>query len=191
MRKSENQEKAPEVADLLRRIRTDDSAAFDALCELYRPLLTAMVTSAHERYRSFGSEREDLDQEASLALYKAAISYRLDQEDVTFGLYAKICIRNRMVSCGRKLIRHAKANRASKELEQIGRESAGSSKGRHLPEEYLEKLSPYERTICRYYAEGYSYKAMAEVVNRSEKSVENAIYRIRTKIKRSDGNMPE
>lgn len=191
MQKTENQEGTPDVVDLLRRIRREDPVAFDTLCEVYRPLLVAMVTSAQERYRSYGSEREDLDQEASLALYKAAVTYRLDQDDVTFGLYAKICIRNRMISCGRTLIRHAKASQVSKNLEQVGRESSNSSKGRHLPEKYLARLSSYERNVYRYYAEGCSYREIAGLLNRPEKSVENAIYRIRTKIRRSDGHMPE
>ncbi|MGM9636766.1 MAG: sigma-70 family RNA polymerase sigma factor [Eubacteriales bacterium] len=190
MQKPKNQEGIPDVTDLLCRIRGNDPTAFDTLCEVYRPLLTAMVTSAHERYRSYGSEREDLSQEASLALYKAAVSYRMDQEDVTFGLYAKICVRNRMISCGRMLIRHTKASQASRNMTHSDSERV-PNRGRHLPEEYLEKLSAYEQVIYRYYAEGRSYREIAGLVNRPEKSVENAIYRIRTKIRRSDGHMPE
>lgn len=188
MRKPKNQEETPDVTDLLRRIRREDPTAFMTLCEIYRPLLTSMVTASHERYRSYGSEREDLNQEAILALYKAAATFRLDQGDVTFGLYAKICIRNRMISCGRRLIRHAKASQASRDM---GRVEEEHTKGRHLPQVYLERLSSYERQIYHYYAEGRSYREIAALVKRPEKSVENAIYRIRTKIRRSDGHMPE
>ena len=49
---------------------------------------------------------------------------------------------------------------------------------------WSEKLSGLERQILQLYLEGMSYRDIAERVGRSEKSVDNAVHRIRHKLTR-------
>ena len=53
-----------------------------------------------------------------------------------------------------------------------------------LQEEIWKLLSPMEKKILRSYLEGESYTAIASALGRSPKSVDNALQRIRRKLKR-------
>ena len=170
MHREKDQSAGNATSELILAVRSGDSQAFDRLCELYAPLIGSLVSSADEQYRKYGSEAEDLGQEASLALYRAAMSYRLDQSDVTFGLYAKICIRNRLISAGRRLIRYYNARTATAKSAARPVREAGSV-GSHAV------LTP------DLYSRGYSYARIAKEVGRSDKSVDNAICRIRRKLR--------
>ena len=184
MSRNRNQASEGESEELLRRVQNGDEAAFGRLCELYRPLLTAMSESADERYRRYGSEAEDLRQEATLALYKASMSYRLDQSEVTFGLYAKICIRNRLISTGRRLIRQHSAKTATMQKEIAARASASRYSIPRTPD--LAALSDFECRVYRLYCKGYPYAKIAEMLGKPEKSVDNAIYRLRKKLRQQN-----
>lgn len=180
MHREKDQSAGNATSELILAVRSGDSQAFDRLCELYAPLIGSLVSSADEQYRRYGSEAEDLGQEASLALYRAAMSYRLDQSDVTFGLYAKICIRNRLISAGRRLIRYynartATAKSAARPVREVGSHAVLT------PD--LSAFSEYERKIYALYSRGYSYARIAKEVGRSDKSVDNAICRIRRKLR--------
>ena len=186
MHREKDQSAGNATSELILAVRSGDSQAFDRLCELYAPLIGSLVSSADEQYRRYGSEAEDLGQEASLALYRAAMSYRLDQSDVTFGLYAKICIRNRLISAGRRLIRYynartATAKSAARPVREAG--SSGSVGSHAVLTPDLSAFSEYERKIYALYSRGYSYARIAKEVGRSDKSVDNAICRIRRKLR--------
>lgn len=181
MRQNMNRISDAELSELMRKIQNGDQPSFDLLCGLYDPLLSNMTASAHERYKKFGSEYEDLKQEAALALYKAAMSYRIEQSDVTFGLYAKICIRNRLISAGRRLIRQHGAKTAAVQKEMSARLSAGRPGISWTPD--LTVLSGFERRVYDLYIKGISYARIAQMIGKPEKSVDNAIYRIRRKLR--------
>ena len=101
-----------ELNTLLEQIRSGrDASAFEKLCQQYSNLLDAAVRqfapsmgiNHDERTSDFlGVGREELRQDAAVALYKAACSYVPEEAgkggNVSFGLYAKICIRNAMIT---------------------------------------------------------------------------------------------
>lgn len=184
MRQKKNRSSDGELPELMQRIQSGDQSSFDRLCEIYGPLLSGMSASADERYRKYGSEYEDLRQEAALALYKAAMSYRTDQNEVTFGLYAKICIRNRLISAGRRLIRQYSAKTATVQKELAARTSSGKAGIVRTPD--LTVLSRFERRVYDLYIQGISYAQIAKTLGKPEKSVDNAIYRIRSKLRRQN-----
>ena len=51
-----------------------------------------------------------------------------------------------------------------------------------LKEIILKTLSEYEHDILVYYLKGYSYREISEKFNKKEKSIDNALQRIRKKI---------
>ena len=52
-------------------------------------------------------------------------------------------------------------------------------------------LSPYENEVWRLYMAGYSASAIATRMERDEKSIHNAIYRIRKKLREALEVRPE
>ena len=54
---------------------------------------------------------------------------------------------------------------------------------RELDEQIEKTLSQYENEVWAYYVNGLSSKEIAKKLNSSEKSIDNAIFRIRRKLK--------
>lgn len=190
-----------EVIRLVEKIKSGDKTAFGILAGKYKPLLNRMgdkyygLIAAQDR----GSDEEDFRQEATIALYNAAVSYRNGVTDnikknadgeVTFGLYAKICIRNRLISVLRKM--SGKYSDAAADMADDISEIELGPEDKYIEEEkYVELLgrikkglTEYEKSVFGLYAQGYAYSAIAAILKRSEKSVGNAIYRIKTKLKK-------
>lgn len=194
-------------------ISGDDYAAVRSK---YVPLLRSMVNRYVLLASSIGldPDSEDLMQEAEVALINAMRSYK--EGSVTFGLYAKVCIRNRLVSCLRKLRRETARSAATARDETLSQcihmQDNGDGSGwnewseticdlgipedewpvsrviehencRELLELIRTRLSPYEKLILICYANGKTYRETAEIVGRDEKSVDNALARIRRKLK--------
>lgn len=172
----------------LKSVKNGDKVAFEKLLLEFDPLIKREVSlSMRNSGDALGADPEEMRSEAMLALYKAALSYKAGK-NVTFGLYAKVCIHNRLVSYMRKQISLFKRR---------SRQENGSEKSERNPEEYLialegnERLkkilaneaTEYERKTFELYLQSKSYAEISEVVGRDVKSVGNAIYRIKKKIK--------
>jgi len=178
-----------EVRQLLLAVRAGDQIAFVRLYERYLPLICRLVSSFSSRFVC-EEDAEDFRQEAALALYQAALAFRLDQKDVEFGLFAKICMTNRMIDRLRFLERSGRQEVYSEEDEVAG--GSDSDPVSHLLEVEAVSalhsvidghLSGYEQRVLSLYLGGYSAREIAQAVARDEKSVTNAIYRIRAKLR--------
>ena len=192
---------AKEIKELLSLVKADDKAAFSELEGMFRPLIVAETVKLISSNSFLRSDEDEIRQEALIGLYKAAQSYRADFESeasksdedasVTFGLYAKICIHNRMISYLRKArSRKAKQEKAlaadrSAHIGSYADEFLGAlehdSEIRRLFEENTTSL---EKRIFLMYLDSKSYKEIAREVGKSEKSVDNAIYRVKSKMKK-------
>jgi len=178
------------AAELICRFRAGDEAAFDELLLKYQPLIESLVTKFSGEENS-ATSREDLRQEAAVAFYRSVLSYDLEQRDVEFGLYAKICLSNALIS---------KLRARKNPIEELSYDSkgeielAGESEDpaeRLLEEERLsalyavirENLSEFEYRVWNLYLSGRTAKEIGKTVGRDEKSIANAIYRIRKKLR--------
>ena len=85
------------VLALIAAVQSGDRSAFSALLSMYRPLLGARIS----RFSPSDTERDELYQDASLALYRAALCYRADT-GVSFGAFARVCVDNALISAYRK-----------------------------------------------------------------------------------------
>ncbi len=150
-----------------------------------------------------GAETEDLAQEAMIGLVKAIRDYSPDR-GASFRTYATRCIRNQIrtaiTAAGRQ--KHQPLNtyisiyadsteEGEKLLSELAlREDSGNPEALVLRKEGLEeleermqlKLSPLERRVAELYLAGLSYAEIAEQLGRNERSVNNALTRIRRKI---------
>ena len=128
-----------------------------------------------------------------MGLYKAVMTY--DSRYSSFSTFAYICIKSSVVSYLRKY--NAKTSipqgmilslsdedfdvisvYANPENDFIDRESLGI-----LVEKIDGILSPFERKVLSLYLSDASYAQMAQKLSKSEKSVDNAVQRIRRKLR--------
>ena len=135
---------------------------------------------------------DDLVQEGSLGLLDAISSFRPDK-DVKFSTYAAVCIRNKML----KAVEKASSQKSgaligSVSLDQmperaddltpenifIGKESLDA-----VMDDVKKVLSPLERRILFSHLGGLDYKTIAQNLKISQKSVDNALQRVRRKLK--------
>lgn len=179
---------AEPLNELLRAAADGDDAAFSRLTERYAPLIRAMSARYAASFAALGPGapgEQDLEQEARLALFRAAESYDRAQSGVSFGLYAKIVIRNRFVSelrRSRAAARRENAAAAAAAADPL-RELFFAETDSDLAGRIRERLSPYERQVFDQYVGGLSVGGIARALGREEKSVSNAMFRIRQKIR--------
>jgi DNA-binding CsgD family transcriptional regulator len=104
---------------------------------------------------------------------------------VTFGLYSKICVRNAMISLLRKLRTGKRRKPAAG-----GREPVAEETRARLPDPEAVvglaagSLSKLEAEIIGRYAAGDKPSQIAASLGKSEKTVYNALYRAKTKIRK-------
>lgn len=177
---------------LLERVKNKDDAAFEELAEMYSPLLYSVAVSFNESAAAVGANNVygDLLQDLNLALYKAAQSFDLSQDKVTFGLYAKRCVNNRAISFLRK--EKSIIRRETRMKEKLKREihfenrflELGDAEREDLVEKIAPCLSSFEFRVFKMYLDGQRAREIAEIVGKSEKSVNNAIFRSKNKIRK-------
>lgn len=165
----------------LEMVQSGAPAAFAELSELYRPLVHSLADSFFPSFPPGTLGWDDLVQEANIALYRAAIKFDLKQEQVTFGLFAKVCIKNRLVSALRRQRRLAK--KPPKALHET--QSTAKANLIALQQECTELLTDYENQVFALRIENYSYKEIAKKLATDPKSVDNALCRIRAKIRKA------
>ena len=178
------------INKLIDLVVSGDSDAYSELVDIYNPLLKKILNTYTTEEMS-KEDVEDLSQEELIAFYRAIINFDKDQRGVEFGLYAKICVTNSMISYRRAASK--KPNEAlvgDDEMNSITDPDGEVSKFFEMREseeelgQQIEKtLSSYENEVWSYYVNGYSSKEIAKKLNSSEKSIDNAIFRIRKKLK--------
>ena len=181
------------VQNLIFRIRGGDQAAFNELLELYAPLIQAEVARNGEELGDF--DREDLRQVAWLALYRASFSFDLEQAEVSFGLFAKICIANALSTQLRAIRRRTVEVPVADEVIALASGEDGDPAGRVREEEDLQLLrsrirallSPLENRVWTLYTAGFSAKEIGTRLGKAPRSIENAVYRIRQKLREALG----
>lgn len=188
---SQNDRKArAQTLARIRAVREGSQESFSLLLEQYRPLLESVVA----RFRNdeiAELSREDLRQEVSLLFYNSILTYDTDQQEVEFGLYAKICMTNGIISRMRGLKRRVEdplgdipsAFLSESVFEEPSTEILERERLRILYSVIRSNLSEYEYRVWSLYMSGRSAAEIGEAVGRDEKSVSNAIYRIRKKLR--------
>ena len=152
--------------------------------------LSSMLKRLASRYFIIGGDKEDLLQEAMIGLHKAITSYD-PSKNSEFIAYAKTCIHNHIISAINEATaqKHRPLN-ASLELEAANQFSYDGPMDLVITRETLESvlalmqetLSKKEKQVLILYLDGLSYKQIASTLQISEKSVSNALCRIRSKL---------
>ena len=167
-----------DLSSLILACRDRDDLAFDQLVTKYTPMMRKVISA----YVSSTHDFDELFCEACVALHTAAQRFDLEQREVTFGLYARICVRNRIVDLLRSTEQMPDVVECDVELVS---ESDGVLSGILERESFegllkasQELLSDYEFHVLMLHIQGYKTAAIAERLSRSAKSVDNAKSRI-------------
>ena len=194
------QDKYEEFSDenLCELTRCGDREAEETLVSLY----TRLVRQLARPYYLAGGDSDDLIQEGMIGLIYGMREYD-SSRNASFRTFAETCIRNRLYSAVRAAARdkHSPLNQSIPLEMPFFDSRTTSSIGAHTlsqvdPEELVigredardtlrgvrKQLSEFEAKILGFYLDGLTTKEMAEAVNKSPKSVDNAVQRVRRKI---------
>ena len=185
------------VADetLAQRAKNGDDEALADLIERYTPLVCMRARA----YARGVMDVDDVYQEGMIALLKAVRNYREDTAG-SFRTFAAVCVNNKMLSAVTAHMRDKNAPMRSY-LSLSGREIPEDLLAAVSPETDPEKLviaseesaarnrrienllSPFERQVLRLYLRSYSYEEMSRQLGSSTKAVDNALQRVRRKLR--------
>ena len=193
--------------ELVESFQDGDSSVVDYLLEKYKNLVKGKAKSMY----ILGADKDDLIQEGMIGLFKAIRDYDFGR-DTLFFTFADLCVSRQMYSAVRSsnCKKHYFLNTyisldgssAGEEDETYG---SGVSLGNAVsvgennnPEDiflnkeseiFLEKkieeeLSDFEKQVLDLYLTGMSYSQIAKVLGRDEKSTDNALQRVKNKIRK-------
>ena len=190
--------------ELIRRLRMGETGIIDYLMEKYKNLVRKEANAMY----LLGGETDDLIQEGMIGLFKAVRDYDCGR-DASFYTFADLCISRQMYTAvqASKRLKHSPLNsyvslyeRSSEgtDNEEKNLIEALAARTQMSPEElFLDKervedleraieteLSSFEKQVLDLYLTGMSYTQIAKVLGRDEKSTDNALQRLKSKIRR-------
>ena len=190
--------------ELIVRLRDGEEKITDHIMDKYKNLVRSKAGSMY----ILGADRDDLIQEGMIGLFKAIRDYDTGR-DASFFTFADLCISRQMYTAvqaaGRQ--KHAPLNSYISLYADMGEKSDSEdmeliqsliSLSDKNPEdllidrenvESLEKfiereLSGFEKQVLDLYLTGMKYTQIAKVLGKDEKSTDNALQRIKAKLKK-------
>jgi RNA polymerase sporulation-specific sigma factor len=189
--------------ELILRLRDGETEITDYICDKYKDLVKSKAKSMF----ILGGDNEDLIQEGMIGLFKAVRDYDSGR-DASFYTFAELCVSRQMYTAvqaaGRK--KHIPLNTYVSLYESVSEQGdeesrlidALENKTEISPEElFLDKervkylddiieteLSSFEKQVLELHLTGMSYVQIAKVLGRDEKATDNAMQRLKNKIKK-------
>ncbi len=187
-------------SEIVRRAQQGDKEAEEYLLEKYRKNVLIRARS----YYLVGGDHEDLIQEGMIGLLKAIWDFRPDRE-TQFATFANLCIERQIQTAISSANRqkHMPLNNSVSIYAAVSEEDPGNTIFDRLAakksvepgvklikEEELEQLmidvkrelSSFEKKVLALYIQGASYYEISRILACGNKSVDNALQRIRKKI---------
>lgn len=183
---------------LIARLRSGESDITDFIMEKYKPLVRKKANAMY----LIGGENDDLIQEGMIGLFKALRDYREDKE-CSFYHFAELCISRQLHSVieasNRKknqplntyISMSAETGEEGLVVDYLFTDEAKNPEQLVIEREYRnsflrlldESLSALERQVLGLYLEGDNYIQIAAKLEKPSKSIDNALQRIRQKIR--------
>ncbi len=182
--------------ELIQELRQGKKEITDFLINKYKNLVRKKANALF----LIGGDTDDLVQEGMIGLFKAIRDFDGEKE-TGFYHFAELCITRQMYTAieasNRK--KHAPLNgyisfdqkdedgafhSALLSLEELSPEELVISKEQieEMYERAEQKLSNMEKKVFSYYLNGYNYHQIAEAMQKPEKSIDNALHRIKRKL---------
>lgn len=193
--------------ELMIQLRDGDDGVIDFIMNKYKNLVRSKAKSMY----ILGADGDDLIQEGMIGLFKAVRDFDSGR-DASFFTFADLCISRQIytaVQASRRQ-KHIPLNTYIS-LYATAREQSGQSEedtalvdilalgSGQSPEEMVidkenveqlertieKELSSFEKQVLDLYLTGMSYTQIAKVLGRDEKSTDNALQRIKTKLRKA------
>lgn len=170
-----------ELADMCRK----DERAF---CVLLSRYFNTINIKANAMSKKISADKDDLFQEGIIGLMNAVRTYKNDK-GTKFSSYSNVCISNKMKSA---VAKNCQENLLDIDLlDEVSDVSDMTPENILLEKENIQEiednlcrlLSDKELEIFRLFLKGSSYTRMARQLNISPKTVDNALQRVRRKLK--------
>lgn len=183
--------------DVIKQAQLGDQESINIILREYRNLIYLNVRN----YFIIGAEQDDLLQEGTIGLLKALKAYQKGKS--SFKTFAMICIRRQILTAVKasNTQKNTALNLASGNyIECDGGKEIEYSKGlqsyvNYDPEEIFltkeklnnfrsfvnENFSSFEKEVFDYMIKGYSYREIANEMDKSLKTIDNSLQRIKRK----------
>lgn len=184
---------------LIEKLRGGDEKLMDYILDKYKPLVRKKANAVF----LIGGETDDLIQEGMIGLFKAVRDYDVEKE-ASFFSFAELCITRQLYKAveasNRK--KHAPLNSYVSFYSKSGEEGHSLAEtlttgGLGDPEQIVidqenlklfweklkERLSKMEREVLDEYLSGLNYQQIAVKMGKSPKTIDNALQRIKMKIR--------
>lgn len=189
--------------ELLNYIQENQEEALHILYQKYEPLVLKYAKKMYPFVKGAGVEMSDLTQEGLLGLTSAIQNFK-DQKDATFYTFASTCIERRIISLltsTRRLknkilndsipIESFDENGTSYSLEYLLSDDTKNPEKLLLSQEYQnhlfvkakDLLTPLESSVFELKISGFQYKEIAEILEKDVKTIDNALQRIKHKLR--------
>ena len=185
--------------ELIEKLRGGDEKIMEFILAKYKPLVRKKANAMY----LIGGDTDDLIQEGMIGLFKAIRDYDASKES-SFFHFAEICIGRQIYtaveSSNRK--KHAPLNSyvslySGANEDGVVLADSLTTSAMENPEQMMidqenlalfletlkERLSKMERQVLDYYLAGLNYQQIAEEMGKSPKTIDNALQRIKTKVK--------
>ena len=178
-------------AELISLIRAGDHDARDYLLVKYKTL----VEFKAKTYFIAGADRDDIIQEGMIGLYKAVRDFKTER-GVLFCTFAELCVTRQIITA----IRAASRKKHSPLSESVPLDALpdvapatgdpeelviGREQKNYIGDYLVKTLSGMEFNVLSMFLAGKSYSEIAAAINRDEKSIDNALWRVRKKLERA------
>ena len=179
---------APSDAALALAVQQGDKAALNVLIGRYRSFAQSLAAG----YTGVSLEKDDFIQEAMLALLSAIYTFAPDK-NAGFKTYAGVCIHNRLRSvCKAEAAKKHRPLNTYVPLDELELPGGSDPEDRLISEEaaaeltqfFQQELSSLEKQALILKLKGLSYSEISERLHITEKSTDNALQRVRAKLKR-------
>ena len=189
--------------ELLYLTCSESEEAYDILYSKYRPLVEIKAKKYFHCGKSKGLDLNDLIQEGMIGLSEAIRDFK-EQKDVKFSTFANLCIERQINSAITKAnrIKHRFLNESLSLDDRISdddkslietvfdkRETDPSDylidleNKKELHDKLVKNLTPLELEVLNLRLKNYDYKEIACMLNRSYKSIDSALQRVKNKLK--------
>lgn len=192
--------------ELLSYIAENNEEASEIMYKKYTPLVTNIAKKMYIYIKNTGIEVNDLIQEGMLGLSNAIHEYSEDK-NATFYTFAKTCIERKMITAvtAAKRLKHKPLNdslplEATKItddnlvfLEEIIGDNKDNPESMLLDSENFneiiniarKELTDFELQVFELRISDFGYKEIAEILEKDIKAIDNALQRIKTKLKKT------
>lgn len=188
--------------EVLSYIYENNEDAREILYKKYEPLIYSTATKYFKYCKSSGVELNDLVQEGMVGFTNAIDSFD-ESKEAMFYTYAKICIERKMASLvsltrrkGNYVLNSCISfddlemkqnilldNSFNPEMQVIDKEQT-----EQLLSEIKELLTDFEIKVLELKISGFSYKEISCLLDKDTKAIDNALQRIKIKVKKKLNN---